>query len=144
MTDGLGCGGGPDNGYCLVREDAGAVSLHQGEQRRWAGESRHVKGRWGRQRTAGGSLVGGDHVNLAALVAHGPDQRIAAGEGMNDEQAGAGSKVAQNANKALLPLVRGHEIHVGAGLLERPCGFCAHCGDAWAGHSGRKAAVLHA
>ena len=144
MTDGLGCGGGPDNRERLARKGVGAVSLHDGAQRRWAGEGRDVKRRWGWQRTAGSGLVGRDHINLAASVAQGLYEGIAAGKGMREEQPGAGFEVAERFHETLLPLVGGHEICAGAGFLECPRGFCSHCGEARTTPPGRKAAAVNA
>ena len=71
------------------------------------------------------------------------DPKAPAGEGVREEQAGAGLEVAEGVHQSLLPLVGGHEIHVAAGLLDRPCGLRTHRGHARASPPGWKAA-LHA
>jgi len=114
------------------------VRPHKRAQRRWAGESCDVKRRWRWQGIERNRLVGGDHVDLAALVAQGLCERIASRKRLREEEAGAVSEAAEGVDQAILALVRGHEIDSDTGLLERACGFCAHSGDSWASRPSRK------
>jgi len=86
-------------------------------------------------------LVGGDHVDLAALVAQGLCERIASRKRLREEEAGAVSEAAEGVDQAILALVRGHEIDSGHRPSRARVRFlCAHSGDSWASRPSRKTA----